>query len=177
MAEKKKKEEKKPRIELGLDLGGIFKGIGDFIDLATKLAEQGKTEFERTGEITFDKAKNLRGMYGFSVRIGRGGKPVIGKFGTIAPEARPKELKPVPEEVREPLVDVFEEKEEVVVIAELPGVEEKDIKTELSESKLKISAESKDRKYFKEVELPEKVIAEVAKTYKNGVLEVKLKKK
>lgn len=177
MAEEKKKEERKKGIELGLDLGGILKGIGEFVELASKLAEEGQTEMKRTGEITFDKAKKLRGMYGFSVRIGRGGKPVIDKFGTLKPEVRPKELKPVVGEVREPLVDIFDEKDEIIVVAELPGVEEKDIKSEVKEDKIKISAEAKDRKYFKELELPAKVEEKFSSSYKNGVLELKLKKK
>ncbi|MDI6887484.1 MAG: Hsp20/alpha crystallin family protein [Candidatus Thermoplasmatota archaeon] len=174
--EKRKKEEEKPKLELGLDLGGIFKGIGELVELASKLAEEGQAEIKRTGEITFDKAKKLRGMYGFSVRVGRGGKPIIDKFGTLVPEARPKELKPEVSEVREPLVDVFEEKEEIIIVAELPGVEEKDIKTELKEDILIISGETKDRKYLKEVALPAKVTGALEKSYRNGVLELKLKK-
>jgi HSP20 family protein len=177
MAEEKKKEEKKTGIELGLDLGSIFKGIGEFVELASKLAEEGQTEIKRSGEITFDKAKKLRGMYGFSVRIGKGGKPVIDKFGTLKTEVRPKELKPVVGEVREPLVDIFDEKDEITVVAELPGVEERDIKAEAKESKIKISAEAKERKYFKELELPGKVEEKFSSSYKNGVLELKLKKK
>jgi HSP20 family protein len=177
MAEEKEKkpEEKKPEpvVEWGINLGGIFKGIGEFIDLASKLAEEGKTEVARTGEITFDKARKLRGMYGYSVRVGGLGVPKIERFGTV----KPATIKPEVGEVREPLTDVFDEKEQVIVIAELPGVEEKDIKTELVEQTLKISAESKDRKYSKEVELPAAVTGEPETTYKNGVLEVKLKKK
>ncbi len=175
---KKKKQEKKeePVAGFGLDFGGIFKGLGDFINTAAKLAEQGQTEFQRTGDISFDKAKKLRGMYGFSVRVSRGGKPVFEKFGTLAHEARPEELKPEVE-VREPLVDLFDEKEEIIVVAELPGVDEKDIKTGMKGNILSISADSKDRKYTKEVELSSEVTGKIESTYKNGVLELKIKKK
>jgi len=178
MAKEKKEKEpevKKPEptIELGLNLGGILRGIGDFVDMAYKLAEEGKGEYQRTGEITFDTAKKLRGMYGVSMKVGGLGVPEIERFGTIKPAA----IKPEMGEVREPLTDVFDEKEQVIVIAELPGVEEKDVKTELTEKTLKISAETKDRKYSKEVELPAAVTGEPETTYKNGVLEVKLKKK
>lgn len=183
MVEKKKQERKEEPVKkeepvagFGMDFGGIFKGLGDFINMAAKLAEEGQTELKRTGEITFDKAKKLRGMYGFSVRVSRGGKPVFEKFGTLAPEARPEELKPEVE-VREPLVDVFDEKEEIIVVAEMPGVDEKDIKTGMKGNILNISAGSKDRKYTKEVKLPSKVTGEIESTYKNGVLELKIKKK
>ncbi|MDI6917693.1 MAG: Hsp20 family protein [Thermoplasmatales archaeon] len=175
---KKKKQEKKeePVVGFGVDFGGIFKGLGDFINMAAKLAEQGQTEFKRTGEITSDNAKKLRGMYGFSVRVGRQGIPVIDKFGTVTPKVKPREIKPGAE-VREPLVDVFDEKNKIVIVAELPGVEEKAIKTAMKGNILNISAESADRKYSKEVKLPSKVTGKIESTYKNGVLELKLKKK
>lgn len=82
-----------------------------------------------------------------------------------------------PEEI-EPLVDVFDEKDHLRVVAELPGVQEKNIKTEVKRDKLTISAETPDRKYSREVPLPAVVEAEPTKlTYKNGVLEIDLKKK
>lgn len=175
MAKKQEKEEE-PVVGFGMDFGGIFKGLGDFINTVAKLAEEGQTELKRTGEITFDKAKKLRGMYGFSVRVGKGGRPVIDKFGTVTPKVKPSEIKPGAE-VREPLVDIFDEKNEIVIVAELPGVEEKAIKTTMKGNILNISAESKDRKYTKEVKLPSKVTGEIESTYKNGVLELKIKKK
>ena len=177
MVEKKKKESKEESIAgFGMDFGGVFKGLGDFINTVAKLAEQGQTEFKRTGEISFDKAKNLRGMYGFSVRAGRQGRPVIDKFGTITPKVKPGEIKPGAE-VREPLVDIFDEKNKIVVVAELPGVEEKAIKTRMKGNILNIYAESKDRNYTKEVKLPSEVTGKIESTYKNGVLELKIKKK
>ncbi len=177
MAIKKKQErEEEPAAGFGMDFGGIFKGLGDFINMAAKLAEEGQTELKRTGEITFDKAKNLRGMYGFSVRVGKGGKPIIDRFGTVTPKVKPMEIKPGAE-VREPLVDIFDEKNKIVVVAEMPGVEEKAIKTRMKGNILNIYAESKDRKYTKEVKLPSVTTGKIESTYKNGVLELKLKKK
>ena len=177
MVKKKKQErEEEPVAGLNIDFGGIFKGLGDFINTVAKIAEQGQTEFQRTGEIPFDKAKKLRGMYGFSIRVGKGGKTVIDKFGTVTPKVKPSEIKPGAE-LREPLVDIFDEKNEIVVVAEMPGVDEKDIKTGVKGNILSISAGSKDRKYTKEVKLPSKVTGKIESTYKNGVLELKIKKK
>lgn len=172
MAEKKKekKPEEKPEpvLEWGLNLGGLFTGIGEFIGQVTKLAEDAK-ELEKAG-VSVERRKLPHGMYGVSVRVGPRG-PVLSRFGTIKPT-----LEPGVAEVREPLVDIFENEKEITVIAELPGVEERDIKTEVQEQTLKISAESRDRKYSKEVELPAAVTGELESTCKNGVLEVKLKK-
>ena len=167
--EKKPEEKPEPVIEFGLGLGGIFKGLGEFIGQVTKLAEEA-AKLEKAG-ISIERRTLPHGMYGVSVKVGPMG-PMLSKFGTIKPT-----LKPGVAEVREPLVDTFENEKEITVIAELPGVEEKDIKTEVVERTLKISAETKERKYSKEVELPAAVTGELESTYKNGVLEVKLKKK
>ena len=167
--EKKPEEKPEPVIEFGLGLGGIFKGLGEFIGQVTKLAEEA-ARLEKAG-VTVERRTLPHGMYGVSVRVGPTG-PVVSKFGTIKPT-----LKPGIAEVREPLVDTFENDKGVTVIAELPGVEEKDIKLEAKETTLNMSAETKERKYWKEVELPAAVTGELESTYKNGVLEVKLKRK
>jgi HSP20 family protein len=156
---------KKPVIDFGLGFGGLLKGLGDFMDTVSKMAEEGKSEIERVGEISFDKEKKLKGMYGVSVRIGGAGIPIMEKFGSV-PET----------DVREPMVDVFDEKSSIRIIAELPGVEEEDIKTELEGTMLKITAERGNRKYKKDVELPAAVKGELKPRYKNGVLELELEK-
>jgi len=114
-------------------------------------------------------------VYGYSIRIGPDGKPIIREFGNIRPGREPEivELS----EAREPLVDVYEEEDVVKVIAEVPGVEKKDINLNASERKLIISVDTPQRKYYKEVDLPVEVDPQSAKaTYRNGVLEVVLKK-
>ncbi|MBU4189918.1 MAG: Hsp20/alpha crystallin family protein, partial [Candidatus Thermoplasmatota archaeon] len=54
----------------------------------------------------------------------------------------------------------------------MPVVEEKAIKTRMKGNILNIYAESKDRKYTKEVELPSVTTGKIESTYKNGVLEL-----
>ncbi|ADI31476.1 archaeal heat shock protein Hsp20 [Staphylothermus hellenicus] len=114
-------------------------------------------------------------VYGFRITIGPDGKPMIEEFGNV----KKVEGKRMISEEREPLVDVFEQDDSITVIAELPGVEKDKIKLEVSDDrrKLIISASDTNRKYYKEVELPAEVDPGSAKaTYKNGVLEVTLKK-
>ncbi len=169
MSEEKKKKE----AEFEFGFGSLFKGIGSLFDLISKMTEEGKEEYTRTGEIRGlgDKAK---GVYGFSVKMGLGGKPVIEQFGNI----KATEKGPVVAEVREPIVDVFDEGERLVVIAELPGIEETDIHLEVKDDILALTAEAKDRKYSKEVLLPSSVDAESMESlYKNGILEIKLRKR
>jgi HSP20 family protein len=88
------------------------------------------------------------------------------------PEAK---LEPI--EAREPLVDVVEEPENLRVVAELPGVEKKDIQMKCAEDLLTISVSTPSRKYHKEVELHATVDPDTSKaSYNNGVLEVLLRK-
>ena len=121
-------------------------------------------------------------VYGYSITIDPDGKPKIQEFGNVKPKLKPQPFgveRPsldVKDE-REPLVDVMTTDGEVKIIAELPGVDKQDIKLRATEETLTISVETPERKYFKEVGLPEKVNVKDAKTtYKNGVLEVTLPK-
>ena len=116
-------------------------------------------------------------VYGYSIRIGPDGKPIVREFGNFKPGF--PGLKPLHlTEQREPLVDVLEDEDTVKVIAELPGVEKKDIKLYATERTLTIDVDTPTRKYYKELELPARVDEHSARsTYKNGVLEVVLKKK
>ncbi len=112
-------------------------------------------------------------VYGFSISIGPDGKPVVREFGNV----RPTRFGPRFVEEREPLVDVAEEDDEVVVVAELPGVEKEDIELNATERELVISVDTEKRKYYKRLELPAEVDPKSAKaSYRNGILEVRLKK-
>lgn len=77
----------------------------------------------------------------------------------------------------EPLVDVFQEKESVIVVAELKGFKRENIKAHAENQRLVLSAKAQGRKYYKSLNLPRRVIPETTRiTYKNGVLEIRLKK-
>lgn len=112
-------------------------------------------------------------VYGYSMTISPDGKPVVREFGNVQPTRRGPQIK----EEREPLVDVISTDGKVKVVAELPGVNKKDIKLHVLDDVLTISVDTPDRKYYKELELPTEVISKDASTsYKNGVLEVTLPK-
>ncbi len=152
----------------GIGIGEVFKGLGSFIEIVSEMAEKGQEKVERTGEI---KTPAGKAMYGFSVKIGGKGLQVE-RFGNIVRET---EKGAVVEEMREPFVDIFEEAEQLEVIAELPGIEEKDISYELKDDVLLLKAAGDGRKYSKEVLLPCK--ASVLKTaYKNGVFKLTMEK-
>jgi HSP20 family molecular chaperone IbpA len=80
-------------------------------------------------------------------------------------------------EQREALVDVFDKKDEVVVVAELPNVKREDIELHRAGEFLTVSVNKPQRKNFKTIELPAEVNVEDAEiNCKNGVLEVTLPK-
>jgi len=165
-------KEKKAGFDFGL--GGLFKGIGNLLDSVSKMTEEGKEEYTRIGEIK-GLGDKVKGVYGFSVKMGIGGQPTVEQFGNIKKtEKGSVEVA----EVQEPIVDVFDEGDHLMVIAELPGVEESDIHLEVKGDILDLKAEGKDRKYSKEILLPSAVKAEGMKTqYKSGIMEIKLTKR
>ena len=166
MAEK----EREPSIDFGL--GGLFKGIGGLFDLLSEMSEEGKTEFQQAGEFKVKGLDKARGIYGVNIRMGLGDTPTVEHFGNI----RTTEEGPVVAEEREPLVDVFDEEDTILVVAELPGVEEDDIHIEIEGDILSLSTTG-DREYSKEILLPSLVDPAAMKaTYRNGVLEVRLGK-
>lgn len=155
----------------GEGLGGLFKGLGDLLNLAERLAEQGEREV--SGEREFSSPDGMRGVYGFSVRMGVGGAPTVERFGNV----RTTSEGPVVSDTREPLVDVFDEGDEIVVVAEVPGVQEENIHLDLVGDVLALSATGPKRKYEKEVLLPAAVDpASRRQSYQNGYLELRFQK-
>ncbi|HCX90958.1 MAG: heat-shock protein Hsp20 [Candidatus Omnitrophica bacterium CG23_combo_of_CG06-09_8_20_14_all_40_11] len=168
-----KKAKKEEGLDFDFGIGGLFKGIEKLVDLAANLKEAGG-EIKKEGEIDLSHLKEgMKGVFGFSIKTAVGGKPIVEPFGNI--KKTPKG--PKVEEEREPITDVFDEKDEIRVYAEMPGVNQEDIKLDLKEDILDISVQSGDRKYHKEILLPVKVKAEnLTSFYKNGILEIKIKK-
>lgn len=74
---------------------------------------------------------------------------------------------------REPIIDVFEEKDYISVIADLPAIEEKEIETKLTDNTLEISA----GKYSKLIKLPSVPKSIIERTYKHGLLQLKIERK
>lgn len=157
----------------GGGLGGILNGLGELAEKLGDLAESGR-ELSKSGEIRgLGSSKDIKGVYGFTVRVGLGNEGVkIEPFGNIRRDERSG--RSVVEEVREPVVDVFEEADHVLVVAEMPGISKDDVRLEVKDDVLTVTAEHGDTKYRKEVLLPgifprEKMRMSCA----NGVLEVR----
>ncbi len=111
-------------------------------------------------------AGNISGpvFYGYTMTTGPDGKPVVQEYGNVQPDTLPTENK------REPLIDTLvDEKEKTLkIVAEMPGVEKKDVSVVVGDDKvIHIDAEHGEK---------HKVDAESPKaTYKNGILELVFK--
>src|SRR3970282_1751870 len=96
-------------------------------------------------------------------------------------------------ELEGPVVDLFEDKNDIVVKAELPGMEKENVEVKLTDHMLTIKGEKKKEEEIKEenyyrsersygsfirtLELPADVHADKVKaSFKNGILEVRLPK-
>ena len=94
---------------------------------------------------------------------------------------------------RKPFIDIAETDKEVIATAEMPGLEKEDIKINLTEDKLEISAETKHEEekkekgyiykerrsgsYYRAISLPSSIDPNNTKaSYNNGVLEIKMPK-
>ena len=155
-----------------------------FDDMFREMMEDAPKELYREERLPDGSVVRRMGpfVYGHSITIGPDGKPVVREFGNVKPSRKstafgaPRPSLEVKEE-REPLVDVLSDKENVRVIVEVPGVDKKDIRLNCSERMLTISVDSEERKYYKDVELPDEVDPKTAKAkYTNGVLEITLAK-
>lgn len=125
-------------------------------------------------EDVFEEAKSTGTVsgpfyYGYTMTVGPDGKPVVKEYGNIKPGLLPTS------DTREPLVDtIVDEKEKLVkLVAEMPGVEKKDVKIVVDGKIVNIDAELGEKKYHAKVPIKHKVDENSVKaSYKNGVLEI-----
>ena len=98
--------------------GGILGGLGTLLERLSEMAEKG----EETAEIRDSADGKTRGVMGFSIRVGLGkeGGFKVERFGNVRQDE--KTGKAVVHPVREPMVDVFDEPDHVLVLAEMPGI-------------------------------------------------------
>ena len=165
-------------MDIGLGFGGFLGKLGSMMEKLVDLAETGQN-LSQSGEIKgLDPQGKLRGVYGFSIKTGIGNQGerevTIEPFGNIRREPSGDA---VVEDVREPLVDVHEEEDHVLVLAEIPGVSKKDVQLELSGDRLTVRAQRGEKHYCKEVVLPESFTQQNMRwECTNGILKIRLER-
>jgi len=147
------------------EIDRIFKQMSSSFFNLEDFFEEGNTgNIQTTGPI----------CCGYTLTIGPDGKPVIREYGNAKPGLLPSSEK------REPLVDtIVDDKEKVVkLIAEMPGVDKKDVKIVVEGKSVHIDAERGEKKYHVKVPIKYKVDENSAKAnYTNGILELVFKLK
>jgi HSP20 family protein len=153
-------------------------GIGQFF---TKLAEAAEAlgtardgVLQRHGEMPLNLGgKQGRAVFGYTLRMGLDGVRAE-RFGDAVPAAgQPQQRGAAP---RAPIIDIFEDAEDVRIVAELPGVDVTEITCTLNGSKLCIATRGAVR-YEKTVELPAPVAPDsLRQSCLNGILEVRLRR-
>ena len=148
---------------------GFVKGLSDLIEKLGELAETGR-EMRREGVLSQDD--KLKGVYGFRMKVGLGGDAVdIEPFGNVKVDKKSRHA--VVHEIREPLFDVIEEKDRILVIAEMPGITTDDISVSIDGDVMKVEASRRDRKYRKEILLPKPVVrSRITVVCNNGIVEI-----
>lgn len=141
-------------------------GFEDIEDMIENIIKRFGVDMEDLSEHPF--------VYGFSLTQKPGEDPEIREFGNVTTEtnndAKGHEISI---DERKPLIDVMETDDSVHIIAEMPGIEKKDIDISATASFVELRGSRGERKYFEHVNMPFEVDPNSAKaTYKNGVLEV-----
>ncbi len=147
------------------DWNDLFRSFNDDFDVM-------RERMDRLMEAALRGTGNDPLVYGFSMRTGADGRPVVQEFGNV-----PRGGAPPDASCREPLTDVTEEGDAVRVIVELPGVDKQDIDLRSQDRELTISVDSERKKFCKKLELPCDVLPDSASAeYRNGVLTVTMGK-
>jgi HSP20 family protein len=157
--------------------------IGRHFDVFDEFEEQFKRMQQRMNNLYRGTLKGDFGIsqeggpkvYGWTYKMGSDGKPVFQEFGNLpkTPLSKPEELP----ESREPLIDVQETDKQITVIAEIPGVSKEDVDLEVTNDNLIIRVDNPERRYYKEVNLPDEVDQDCGDAkFNNGVLSITLNK-
>lgn len=157
---------------------GLLGGLANLVQKLGELAEKGE-QLKREGNFDIQgEGKNFKGVYGFTVRSGIGGdkdEVKVEPFGNFKRDKKTGQS--VVQEVREPVIDVFDEPDYVLLVAEMPGVAAAEVQADVVDDILTLRAGEGERSYYKEVVLPAHCLSDTLSiTCNNGVVEIKVSK-
>ncbi len=114
------------------------------------------------------------GPYDFHIRIGPDGMPVV---ENLQPEQQ-SAVGQKHEAPKEPLVDIVDEGDSLVIVAELKGIMKEDISVTAKAEEIDIAVSNSNTVYSRNIPMPQLVNPASGKAkYNNGVLEIRLKKR
>jgi|ACXJ01.1.fsa_nt_gi Molecular chaperone (small heat shock protein) len=173
------KEETQTAKTQASSFGSFFGGLGALISQLSELAEKaerGGGEASENGEFSVGPNKSIRGVYGISVKTVLGEQyPKVEPFGNIQKDKKSGRV--VVQEIRKPMTDIFDETDQLLVVAEVPGVTQEDIRLDLHDDVLALEAGHGETKYAKEILLPQSFTPDkMSYACRNGILEIRFTK-
>jgi len=166
-----KRPENEPKKSFGL--GRLLDGLSGLIEKLGDMAEE-DGEIARLAGVKGARG-NLHSIYGINVKtaLDQDGHAElkVEPFGNVR---RGPAGFPGGKDVREPVIEVWEDLDHVLVLAELPGVAKDDIKLDVADGRLALFGDRGTTVYLKEVELPEGCSANHPSwEYRDGILQVR----
>ena len=145
-------------------ISDIIKGVGKLVGSAINIAD--KDTFKKTFSGDLFKGKNvdaIKGKYDFSVKLGLNKEDGMG-FSSHQTQYTPQ-------------AEVFNEKDQLVVIVELPGVDKESLQLAVEDNILVIKAEGKEASYQKNVNLGDFSVSRdgIIISENNGIFKLTLK--
>lgn len=172
---------------LGSD--GMFGGVSKIIQQLGALAEKGE-QFKRSMEGDSDSsspAKKMAGSFDYSVRFGTLKKddsvnvapePTSPKANSTKSTATTSARTKPAIETREAEVELFEEDDHLLIVAEMPGVSTDGVELTFTEEGVQIRGTGRISSFTKAIGLPRAFTQEDASiTSNNGIVEIRLRTK
>jgi HSP20 family protein len=156
-----------------LGLNTLLQGVGNLIDFVARMEEEARKEEQGTREFTSPSGR-VKGIFNFSVKTGIAEKLATEFSGNKENVVQPATVEPD----KQPIVDVFNEQDYVLVLIELPELNEKEIHIDVKGDILRFWSTGEQQNITKEVILPQEVDEHTLNSkYKHGILEIRMSKK
>ena len=146
--------------------------FNDIYDELERLGELIDDTMNKAFDETYENSSLKRNRSkGFSIKFDSDGKPRFEEINRRQIWDEEDDIE------RDPLVDLIDDGENLIILVALPGVDKEAIDLRVTENCLTFSVDGSDFEWYDELKLPAKVNPKLAHaSYKNGVLEVKLSK-
>ena len=160
-------------------LGGLMKGLEKspvFKERLNKINQEVERKLKETPlKRTGDRGPHIESSFSTRTLVPPQGTDFVKEKPSFGRRVKKKPAPPPPKP-KEPVVDVFDEKDHLRIIAELPGVAEREIKTSLEKDTLIIKINSPGWNPEHKVVLPYAPKGKLEKVFRKGFLEIKVGK-
>lgn len=150
-------------------------GIDKLINIVADMVDNNKDEMDIKGDIKPDNQHKITGKYGVKIKLGPSGMDNIDNIKDLNTIFNKQEST---KKVVVPVTDIFEEKDSVTIVSELPGVLKEDVELEFDGNAVTLNAARNNTSYSKKITLkftPD--LKSVVESFHNSIYSVVIKKK